>query len=334
MTNNDTLLSDIDTCLKQDLGLSVRETLTKVREVLASQATRVYDTKVDERKANKPWWHALATAADAVANSADVWEGFAMQDAKTCIDAYYAALSATPAVDEVTTGAVYQYKVRDLSGWHDCDSEAFERMTDNHRDHIETRVLFGRPPHPTPKAQESDPKVCICTPENALDCIYPDCQKGESLKFAKYEAFDMARKIVDEDMKKFRETSGVKSSSQENASAPVAASTEPSAGEALTNHERIELYELRAMSENLSDRAGQPVAEVIRHNAPHIEPACFKWLGDNAKTIPHGTKLYAAPAKVDCGGTKPATNAQGMTCRTCGYTSDEPCPECLRGSFI
>jgi hypothetical protein len=27
--------------------------------------------------------------------------------------------------------AVYQYKVRDLSGWHDCDAGAYERITTN-----------------------------------------------------------------------------------------------------------------------------------------------------------------------------------------------------------
>lgn len=67
----------------------------------------------------------------------------------------------------------------------------------------------------------------------------------------------------------------------------------------LTNHERIELYELRAMAERIAESPAKPVAEVIRHNAPHIEPACFRWLDDNAKTIAHGAKLFAMPPVTD-----------------------------------
>jgi hypothetical protein len=40
------------------------------------------------------WWKPYAAAADAVSKSADVWQGFAIQDAKVCIDAYLAAIAA------------------------------------------------------------------------------------------------------------------------------------------------------------------------------------------------------------------------------------------------
>jgi hypothetical protein len=41
--------------------------------------------------------------------------------------------------------AVYQYKVRDLSGWHDCDAGAYERITTNMPEHVEARTLFTAP---------------------------------------------------------------------------------------------------------------------------------------------------------------------------------------------
>ena len=40
--------------------------------------------------------------------------------------------------------AVYQYKVRDLSGWHDCDAGAYERITTNIPEHWK-RARYSRP---------------------------------------------------------------------------------------------------------------------------------------------------------------------------------------------
>ncbi|MGB8510215.1 MAG: hypothetical protein WCD76_17685 [Pyrinomonadaceae bacterium] len=47
----------------------------------------------------KPWWHALAKAADAVSKSTDVWHGFSIQDAKVCVDAYLAASASNERAD-------------------------------------------------------------------------------------------------------------------------------------------------------------------------------------------------------------------------------------------
>lgn len=37
------------------------------------------------------WWKPYAAAADAVSKSADVWQGFGIQDARVCVDAYLSA---------------------------------------------------------------------------------------------------------------------------------------------------------------------------------------------------------------------------------------------------
>jgi hypothetical protein len=56
---------------------------------------------------------------------------------------YRAALSVC--ADGGMGEAVYQYKVRDLSGWHDCDAGAYERITTNMPEHVEARTLFTAP---------------------------------------------------------------------------------------------------------------------------------------------------------------------------------------------
>jgi hypothetical protein len=61
----------------------------------------------------KPWWHALAKAADAVSKSADVWHGFSIQDAKVCVDAYLAA-SASERADAGKDAALTDEQIRDI----------------------------------------------------------------------------------------------------------------------------------------------------------------------------------------------------------------------------
>jgi hypothetical protein len=62
----------------------------------------------------KPWWHALAKAADAVSKSADVWHGFSIQDAKVCVDAYLAA-SASERADAGKDAALTDERAKEIA---------------------------------------------------------------------------------------------------------------------------------------------------------------------------------------------------------------------------
>lgn len=62
-------------------------------------ALDILSASIADTAGAKPWWHALATAADAVSKSADVWQGFGIQDAKVCVDAYHAATPAPSVAD-------------------------------------------------------------------------------------------------------------------------------------------------------------------------------------------------------------------------------------------
>ena len=59
------------------------------------QGMRPSSPAQSEKVAGKGW-KALHAAADAVAASADVWEGFSTQDAKVCVDAYLAYAAPRP----------------------------------------------------------------------------------------------------------------------------------------------------------------------------------------------------------------------------------------------
>ncbi|MDM8356637.1 hypothetical protein P8H29_10670, partial [Pandoraea communis] len=53
------------------------------------------------------------------------------------------AAAPTPAAQSAGQEAIYQYQVPTISGWHDCDAEAFARISE--LEYVETRIVYAAP---------------------------------------------------------------------------------------------------------------------------------------------------------------------------------------------